>query len=494
MKFFKSKNILTAFIGASVLFQSCSKELLQKDPTASVPPATVFATVDNGWSAINGIYKYLYSQWYSNQALGGQSGNIIYMEILGEDFVMPEQSNGWFISEYRWLQHRVGTSMIVRFNYQYFYSIIANCNQIIANLDNATGSPIDKDNIKGQAYAMRAWSYFNMVRLYGERYKPEGGNTTMGVPLVLVPTTEVFPRSTVEEVYTQINADLVEAETLLAGKTRKHISHLNVAAVQGFKSRVALEQGKWAVAADLANKARQGASLMNATQLMEGFSNRTNPEWIWGIEHRTDQTTFFYSYYAYLGDFASTNTRNNPKCIFAPLYNKMSATDRRRKWWDPTGSDPTFNITAGGIRRPYMTQKFRLANPANSNGDMNFLRASEMYLIEAEGYARAGENTKAQDALYTFLVTRDPAYTKTNKTGPELIDDILTQRRIELWGEGFRFYDLKRLNLPLDRSGGNHNATVAQKFNEPAGTVNWQFLIPEAEIRLTNNVVVQNPL
>lgn len=494
MKLFNAKYMVTAIIVVSLLFQSCSKDRLQKDPTAAIPPATIFATVDNSWTAINGVYKFLYSQWYSSQALGGQSGNIIYMEVLAEDFVMPEQSNGWFISEYRWLQHRSATSTIVRFNYQYFYSIIANCNAIIQNVDNATGATIDKDNIKGQAYAMRAWSYFYMVRLFGERYKPGGDNSSMGVPLVLAPTTVASPRSTIEEVYTQINLDLEQAAGLLQGKTRKHISHINLATVNGFRARVALEQGKWALAATYAASARQGTSLMNQAQLMAGLSDRNNPESIWAIEHRTDQTTFFYSYYAYLGNFSSTNSRNNPKCIFSPLYNRMSVTDYRRRWWDPTGADPTFTITDGGIRRPYMTQKFKLANPANSNGDMMFLRTAEMYLVEAEALARDEKYTQAQDALYAFAITRDPAYVKSTSTGAALIEEILVQRRIELWGEGFRFYDLKRLNLPLDRTGGNHNGTVAQKLTEPAGTLLWQFLIPEAEIRLTNNVVVQNPL
>lgn len=493
MKIFKIKYILVASVGISFFIQSCSKQL-QKDPTASVPPATVFATVQNSWSAINGIYKYLYSQWYSSQDLGGQSGNMLYMEVMGEDFVLPEQSNGWFISQYRWLSHRSSTSGMIRYNYQFYYSIIANCNQIITKIDNATGSAVDRDNIKGQAYAMRAWSYFHMVRLYGERYKPEGGNTTLGMSLVLEPTNIAIARSTVEETYAQINADLDKAEELLTGKTRKHISNVNVNTVYGFRARVALEQGKYAIAAANAAKARQGYTLMNTTQLMAGFSSITSPEWVWGIEHRTDQTTYFYSFYAYLGDFASTNTRNNPKCIFSPLYNKIATTDIRRKWWDPTGADPTFNITVGGIRRPYMTQKFKLANPGNSNGDMGLLRSAEMYLIEAESYARLNNTTSAQEILYQFAITRDPSYVKSTKTGNDLIEEILTQRRVELWGEGFRFYDLKRLNLPLNRTGGNHNGTVAQKLEEPAGTKNWIFLIPEPELTYTLGVVEQNPL
>ncbi|PMD90674.1 hypothetical protein BWI97_22045, partial [Siphonobacter sp. BAB-5405] len=64
----------------------------------------------------------------------------------------------------------------------------------------------------------------------------------------------------------------------------------------------------------------------------------------------------------------------------------------------------------------------------------------------------------------------------------------------ELWGEGFRFYDLKRTNAPLNRNGGNHNAAYNNGvFEVPAGDIRWQFLIPQDEINNSNGVVVQNP-
>ena len=64
--------------------------------------------------------------------------------------------------------------------------------------------------------ALRGWSYFNLVQLYGKRYNGSAKpNIQLGVPLVLAPTTEGLPRATVEEVYTQINMDLAEAAALL---------------------------------------------------------------------------------------------------------------------------------------------------------------------------------------------------------------------------------------------------------------------------------------
>ncbi|MBC7571607.1 MAG: RagB/SusD family nutrient uptake outer membrane protein, partial [Spirosoma sp.] len=85
------------------------------------------------------------------------------------------------------------------------------------------------------------------------------------------------------------------------------------------------------------------------------------------------------------------------------------------------------------------------------------------------------------------------AYKLSTSTGTKLIDEILFYRRIELWGEGHRFLDLKRLNLPLNRNGANHNPAAAVLFDVPAGDKQWEFLIPRREMN-ANKAIVQNPL
>src|SRR5690606_10256363 len=147
-------------------------------------------------------------QWYSRQSEGGQSANMLYIDVLGEDFVMTAQANGWFISEYKWQAHRDANSFMARFNYGFYYTFIGNANQIIANIDNATGPDADKHFLKAQALTYRAWSYYQMVQLYGERYAKGGDNSGLGVSLILEPITIAVPRNTVEEVYKQINDDL----------------------------------------------------------------------------------------------------------------------------------------------------------------------------------------------------------------------------------------------------------------------------------------------
>ena len=225
----------------------CKKEYLQLDPPETLTPANIFSTTKNAYAAINGIHRMMYVQWYGTQSLGGYSGHMLHMDLLGEDMVMTANANGWFVTEYRWLGHRNDASTISRFSYQFFYTIIANANVIIANIDGAVGPDADRKAIKGQAYAYRAWSYFQMIQLFGERFDKTKGNDGLGLSLVTEPKTGALPRSTVAEVYNQINGDIDQAITLLNGlPARPSKSHINVNVAKGIKARICANTTKLA--------------------------------------------------------------------------------------------------------------------------------------------------------------------------------------------------------------------------------------------------------
>jgi hypothetical protein len=487
------KKILFIFLLTGLLY-SCDESYLETLPTTQIASTDVFTTTANGWAAINGIHRKMYSQWMSSQDMGGYGGMMIAMDAMGEDLVFPV--NQWYAnSVYKWLPHRSTTALWTLYPWNFWYQVINNSNQIIANIDNATGSDSDKKRIKSEALAYRAWGHFYIVQLYGSRYVAGQSNTQLGVPLMKTSTVEPQVRATVEEVYTHINSDLNEAATLLVGApARSNKSHIDLNVINGIKARVLLTQGKWAEAAAAAATARTGYSLMTNTDYKGGFSKATNPEWMWSSIMIVDQTIYFYSYFAFISyNFNSTAIRTCPKCINSILYNTISATDVRKGIWWPTTTSLTLP-TASFSKKAYMNTKFAVSDYTSSVGDLPLMRAGEMYLIEAEALARqGGKDTEAQNALYTLAVHRDPSYVKSTKTGQDLIDEIMLQRRVELWGEGFRFFDLKRLNLPLNRNGANHVTSQASKMDVAAGDKEWQWLIPQDEIN-ANPKMVQNPL
>ena len=220
---------------------------------------------------------------------------------------------------------------------------------------------------------------------------------------------------------------------------------------------------------------------------------------MWGSHQQENQTTYFSSFFAYMScNFPAQNIVISPRAIQDTLYRQIARTDVRWQLWDSTGSNSSFPVPLDasgkeiGTRVKFMHRKFKVKDPQLSVGDVPLMRAAEMYLIEAEAYAHMNNSSKAAQALYEVVKKRDVAYKLSTQTGNDLLNEILFQRRIELWGEGFRFYDLKRLNLPLDRH--RHKFLPAYQKNVAAGDVKWQFAIPQAEIDATSGVITQNPL
>lgn len=131
-------------------------------------------------------------------------------------------------------------------------------------------------------------------------------------------------------------------------------------------------------------------------------------------------------------------------------------------------------------------------------GNMAFpwMRAAEMALTEAEAAAmQPGGESRAKKALEAVQKVRVPGYTCTT-SGQALIDEIRIARRIELWGEGFSWFDLKRWNLPMERkawvagdpTSGNwstqmfgENQKMAKKL--PTDNAGWVMSIPNSELR-----------
>lgn len=502
------KRILYSSLAAFMLvFTSCDKDYLEVEPTNAVSDVAAFSTTANAMAALNGIHRSMFIR-YDSQGQPGQGGVMIMSDMLGEDLVMTTAGNGWFNTTYKWINHRNANSGDVAFVYRFYYKIIGNANMIISNIDNAEGPASKKAEIKGQALTYRAWAHFQLVQLFGERYDASKvPNSQLGVPLMIVNTIEGQPRATVEEVYKQINKDIDVAITLLPA-SRIEKSHFNINVAKGIKARVALTMQDWETAAKFAEEARQGINLMSNAQYLEGFNKVSNPEWMWGSKQIDDQKTFFASFFAYMSvNFSSTNIRTNPKAINSKLYGQIPDSDIRKQMWDPkptavkNAENKTIGYDVNGFiippnfsARAYMNRKFVAAAGASSVGDVPYMRAAEMYLIEAEAKARMGLNDAAADVLFILASNRDPKYVESTNIGQALINEILTQRRIELWGEGFRFFDLKRTNSALDRTSTNHSTTLTGGvLSMEPGTNQWQWLIPQRELN-ANPAVDQNPL
>ncbi|CAM3984314.1 RagB/SusD family nutrient uptake outer membrane protein [Flavobacterium weaverense] len=474
-----------------LLLASCSSDFLEQTPTEFISESAATADTKALYLSLNGIHRSMYIR-YEDQGQTGVGGIMQQMDIAGEDLVYTA-ANGWYRSVYDWTAASNENSGEVRFPYRTFYQIIRNANAIINNADAAKGPQQDKDITKGQALLYRAFSHFQLVQIYAKRYVNGTVNAQDGVPLVLT-TQDIVGRSSVEDVYKQINDDLDVAIGLLKGYKKPNNSHLDSGVAHGLKARVNLVQGNWLVAADNASKARVGKNLMTTTEYTSGFNNYANQEWMWGSHIVELQTAYFANFGGYMSrNFSSTVIRACPKAINSKLYNLIPVTDVRAAIFSKTGQHPNIVLVSNAQKFPYTSQKFLSVSTGDSRCDVPYMRAAEMYLIEAEAKARLGAADAAQ-VLFDLVKKRDPFYVLSTKTGQALADEVMFQRRIELWGEGFRFMDLKRTNSALDRSGANHNTIYTGNVTTvPASDKRWQWLIPKSEIN-ANPLVKQNDL
>ena len=452
-----NKILLPAFLIISMV--SCKKSELDTAPSNGVLPGQILATTGSITSVLDGAYKGLFA-FGANGNGGhdnfGQKAVDIVEDLAGIDMVVNSAGYGWFNRDYQYTEWTLidGTNRHTDMYWFLYYNLIKQANQILEQIDATAGTQTEKDLIKGQALGLRAYAYYYLINLFQQTYK--GNESKPGVPLYTKSSIEGKARGTVAEVYTQIIADLTQAETLLTGKTVASKNNMNVNVVQGFRARVALLMEDWPTAATYAAKAKTGYTLMTPSQYnaTTAFSSINGPEVMWGSLIPSAEATIYASFFSHMdvatGGYASLGTQ---KKITKALYDQIPVGDARKNGFTPITSTSTTNP-------PYNQIKERVPVPGSWAADYIYMRASEMYLIEAEADARAGQDGPARTALETIVKARYPAYSAASFSGPTLIAEILLQRRIELWGEGFSLIDIKRLKTGLNRptGAGNHGS------------------------------------
>lgn len=506
---------ISVFICCSILATSCKKDFLETFPTDQVAQTTVFENIANAKLAVNGMYRLLYLQ-ISNQSQDGHAAMMLNMDAMGEDLVWSGNTYSYHKPALRWVDHRSASSALALYPYKLYYRINSNANMIIDNIDKIEGAAVDKNVIKGEALAMRAWCHFQMIQLYGKRYEKGKVNSQPGIPIIISTDGVDQPRSSVEDVYKQINSDLDQAISLLTNGNKNAKTHINENVAKGFKARVALTMQDWDNAIKYANQARTGQLLMTGTDYVTGFTNIDNKEWMWGINQLSDQVPNFGSFYSYIaGNYSSSFSRVEPKMINSIIYNKLTSTDiRKQLWWDGTAPNKanfgvidaiTNTVPSNAAVVKYINRKFMVPAVSSRAGDIPLMRTAEMILIEAEALARTGSrDAEAAATLYLLAKNRDPLYTLSVNTGQNLINEIMIQRRVELWGEGFRFFDLKRTDSDLDRNGMDNPRvssvtyiTIATTLFKDRASKNdlWEYKIPQDEIDVNKAIKPedQNP-
>ncbi len=438
-----------------------------------------------------------------------QTGDAV-MEFSGSGY------DSWFTS---WSQDKYMGQDYFYAQYQWIYHwrFMQAINNVIAAI-NPEAATTEQLGWLGSAYAYRAMLYLDLARMY--EFLPndktssvnEDGNDIAGltVPIVKAGMSEADarnnPRVKHEVMAKFIEEDLNEAEKYVVNlkDTRGKILP-DLACAYGLKARLYMWDGQYAKAQEYARKAidASGIEPMSKEQCLNtttGF-NVTDP-WMWGAQQTETTGTVttgivnWTSWVCNETEFGYASAEPYFK-VDKRFYDRISDTDFRKLEFKAPASSPLASLNAfvkanyKTILPDYASLKFR---PGNGNADTYsqgaataypLMRVEEMYFIEAEAAAQQNPE-QGKTLLETFMKTyRDPSYTyQVGTSKDEVVEEIVFQKRVELWGEGQSFFDIKRLNYSVTRGYKGTNVTdelARLNTNGRPAWMNWVISLREYE-------------
>lgn len=382
-----------------------------------------------------------------------------------------------------------GDNANVNVSWELAYRLILICNYVMENIDDAIGEENEKDFVRGEAYFVRARSYFELVNLYAKHYDVETAATEPGVPRHLGTGVEdTYTRSSVAVIYDLIEADLKEAIRQFSNSgLKKSLWHPNAETAMLLLSRMYLYKSDWDNCIDYATRVidANGGRLWNLKEHREGtFVNTTNPEILHTYGDRS----------SLCGDSGETAVPSIYESSTGAVTYGVS-TDLLRTFL-------TGDLRAG----KYMKVVSGTSVPTkwlNAFTDMGAFtyRVSEAYLNRAEAYAFKNMDAEAYADVVKVVENRVEDMANVGniaESGVELKRFIFDERRREFCFEGQRWYDLKRTKLFAKQI--NHKFTEVNNTGTTMGTEiymlapndpNYIYPIPQNELNV-NNVIQQN--
>ena len=478
------KKIAYIYLGSALLLGACSKDFMDKQPESFISQEQHGSSSAASKGSLRGVFAGLRSygiSGYGGHEDYGHKSMLSIADLMGNDVVMNSLNwNGFY---YNFTGRKTTTSR-AHMPWFTYYIQIKNVNVIINNIDVKTANEESKQ-IRAQALALRGYFHLMLTRFYAPTYV--GNEAAHSIPINTGEVSKV--RNTNKEVYTQIVSDLQEAIEALNGYKRETKEFIDQSVAQAFLAETYLEMGMYAEAAEMANKARQGYPLLSESEWKNGFYNINQNETMWGADINSELTSFVANFFSHFDNTNSGYAEGGSIAIDKRLYEAIPDTDYRKAMF-MSGTDGVFQNKEYPA---YTSFKFRDLTENRTEGDYIYLRSALMYYIEAEALARSGNESGAKDVLFEITSKRDVAYTKSAKTGSALIDEIILQKRIEMWGEGYAFFDLKRLGKAIERDYPDSNHGQFGKFNIPAGDPRFLIQIPEAEMDATPTMAPNNP-
>lgn len=467
-------------VGVFFLISSC-EDRLNVTPYDGLGSDELFSTADGFENAIKGAY----GQFLADGMYGENTGIMICPEVMSDNLTFNTAGRQTLkpLFEYR------NTAVDEYFTTYYRgYRIASYANRILDNIDNLPDNDF-KNNIEGEALALRAISMFEVARIYCKiPTQSADANSSLGIfyPKTFNPQLlDTRKGTTVAGVYTDIIADLEAAAGLIADDNG--VGRLNKTAVYGLLSRVYLYNGDYDKVITAANNAIDNTDYEVAPRNEVGniwldtyeddvlFKIRVTDEDNWrpGVPYSQE---------------AGGEIRSEYVCSY-DLYTKFQANDIRL----------SASVVTSSFKGKLYNHVKKFLGRATGNKtvvDGKYLRMEEVYLNKAEAAYELKDEPTALNALNEVRSNRYTGFVSPDESGSALLNAIILERRLEFAFEGDRWFTLKRLGMDLQRTNdgdladGSGTPAIVQSY--PAGGDRWQAPIPQGAID-ANPDIEQNP-
>ncbi len=453
---------MAAVIGTS----SCKKDLDQQ-PTDTFSENNAFITLSDVQLGANETYV----------RYGAYANDMYVSALVSDEGKLGADNSGQGALTYRYQYASDNTSGgDVISGWGDYYTVIDQVNRLLPKIPTVTASADEEPRrnvLKGQMLAMRAIAHFGLLQSYCKNYDAADSR---GVPIMLTSNPLTKPsRNSMGDVMAQIESDLTEAKNLLPAVTPGDFTDtvMNRVNVAAYQARIALYKKDYDQAITYSTEVITSGirPLVAGNQYAAIWTDDTQDEVLFRIRFATSTG---------IGGMFTTTGGN----VYIAPSDKLAAeygTDDIRA---------TAFIGTNGSGNPYIN-KFFTSSRGGRVVDMKACRTAEMYLIRAEANARKASPNLAAGAadLNALRSNRITGYTdQTFSSATILIDAVMEERFKELAFEGFRFFDLKRNNMPVSRLSTDASAAWQTL---PTGDHRFVLPIPNSEL-LANPNMVQN--
>ena len=432
-----------------------------------------------------------YNAFYSFHGDFGYPSVMLGTDLQGHDMVQVESGYNWF-RYWEMFTSPTATGTPAGEAWYCMFSQIYTANAVCQTIADDTEDP-DLQFYLAQAKGTRAFDYWVLAQLFQFNYK--GHEDSPCVPIVtndnaIEVEANGAPRATVAEVYDQILTDVNMAIDLLQKSGRqpsqmvssKAKRFMSLATAYGLRARVYLTMHKYAEAAADAQAAIShfsGSPLALSVAGKPGFWSIDEANWMWGLPINSSDrvvTSGIVNWPSHMNTFAQGGYTSVGawKQINVNLWNSIPKSDVRKGWFvdenlQSPNLDAQYQAFVDGQDTPvlpYTQVKFDgfggTCTPTENANDIPLMRIEEMYYILAESQAMSGDVAGGVATLVDFEKNyRNPNYTCNATTAEDVQMEVYQKRRVELYGEGLSWFDIMRLDLPVDREDANWNASYS---------------------------------